>query len=1147
MNKKILFNDGWEFAKTGLDTLSYSGLLFEPVGLPHDWLIYDTQNLYDNSIGWYRKSFNYSKSSQRLLLYFDGVYMDSSLYVNGKLIGCWKYGYSSFEYDITDALNEGVNEIIVKVVHQSPNSRWYSGAGIYRNVWLKTRAKNHIVTDGVYVSTKQSDKAWQVEVDTSLVIASKVQLSHTICYGDEVVTSSSHSLEPNGDNLPEDNPLLCNSQVLSVDRPHLWNPNSPCLYKIITEIKDEKGNPIESITQNLGFRTIRLDPNQGLIINGSNLKVYGVCEHHDLGALGAAINKAALKRRLTLLKEMGVNAIRTAHNMPGPELMDLADEMGFLINSEAFDMWERPKTTYDYARFFKEWSAIDVKSWVMRDRNHPSLFLWSIGNEIYDTHADERGLEVTKQLMELVSKYDPKKNAFTTFGSNFIPWENTQKCADLLKIVGYNYADRHYNDHHIKYPDWVIYGSETASTVQSRGIYHFPMDKSVMADDDEQCSSLGNSSTSWGAPSTEACIIADRDTPFSIGQFIWTGFDYIGEPTPYHTKNSYFGQLDTATFKKDSFYIYQAEWTDYRKSPMIHIFPYWDFSMNQQIDIRVCSNAPLIELFNNDKSIGKYRIDHEHGKHIVGWWKLAYEPGELKAVAYDDEGNIIATDIRRSFGDASRIKLKADKHTMVSDGQDIIFLEISMEDKDGNPVENANNRVHVNVTGAGRLIGLDNGDSTDYDQYKGVSRRLFSGKLMALIGSTKEAGKVFIEVSSKGMDIVTVEYDAEPAPITAPMGISLFTANTDLPIVTGSSDEIPLRKIEIALCSDNSGTRLDSDRKELQVKAILHPANTSYKDVTWSIVNASGIPIHNARVEVDGLNAKVIAMADGDFYLRCTSNNGTNKTKLISQLELTATGIGTFYKDPYEFISAGLYEFSSGNVGNGNEKGVSTDSDFESMVGYKNIDFGPYGSNKITLPIFSLNGDEYPIQIWEGMAKEEGSTLLAEVIYQKPSIWNTYQEETYILPRRLKGVTSISFVLQNKVHIKGFYFDNANRAFEQNHATECDNIYGDDYKVLENDAIHVGNNISLEYTDMDFSDEGASKITIHGLSYIDKNSIIIRTENNGVESSQIISFIKSEGLTTQTFEIQKIEGNNKVTFIFLPGCNFDFDWFRFDA
>ncbi|WP_420489930.1 glycoside hydrolase family 2 TIM barrel-domain containing protein [Neobacillus vireti] len=1137
MNKKILFNDGWEFTKSGLDVTDSSGLTFEPIDLPHDWLIYNTRNLYENSIGWYRKRFTYSRQGRQVLLCFDGVYMDSSLYVNQRYIGEWKYGYSSFEHDITDALVEGENEILVKVIHQGPNSRWYSGAGIYRNVWLKTRAVNHIVTDGIYITTKQNEISWQVNVDTEMSLADDVQLTHTIMYQDEILASSSEVIAAGGHSH------LHNQQSLMVENPKVWSTEEPNLYQLITQLTlVDTAEEVESASQNIGFRTVTLDPEQGFKLNGKKMKLNGVCEHHDLGALGAAFNKTALKRRFTILKEMGVNAIRTAHNMPAKEWMDLADEMGFLIVSEAFDMWERPKTLYDYARFFKEWAAIDVKSWVRRDRNHPSLLMWSIGNEIYDTHADERGQEVTRMLMDEVRKYDPNENARVTIGSNYMPWENAQKCADLVKVAGYNYAEKYYQNHHDEHPDWIIYGSETSSVVQSRGIYHFPFEKSLLADDDEQCSALGNSSTSWGAKSAEACILAERDTPFSLGQFIWTGFDYIGEPTPYHTKNSYFGQIDTATFKKDSYYIYQSAWTDYKTKPMVHILPYWDFNNGQMIDVRVCSNAPKIELQFNGITIGTHKIDHENGKELVGWWKIPYEEGELRAIAYDQAGNIIATEVKRSFGDAKKICLQPDKEILSANGTDLIFVEINMEDENGNPVENANNRVRVDVRGAGRLLGLDNGDSTDFDQYKGGSRRLFSGKLMALIGATLEPGKIQVEVSSEGFDSKIVEFESLPVNEGELEGISAYTRNQDLPIFMGGNEEIPLRKIEII---SKEGQVFDTTKKEMTVRVKLYPENTSYKEVEWSVVNETGIQTNIAKVESIGDKAKIIALGDGEFRVRCTSKNGTDKTKLISQLEFKVEGLGTAYKDPYEFISAGFYDYSKGEVGNGNERGVATARDGETQVGFHGIDFGPYGSDTITIPIFALSSEEYVLQIWEGMPDEAGSVLVADVIYQKESKWNVYQEETYRLSKRLRGITSICFVLQKKVHIKGFSFEKKNRAFEQNLAVESDHIYGDTFNLAENRVEGIGNNVSLEFEQLDFTSEGASKLVVYGRSPIDKNTIHIRFANQEGVINQLVEFTQTDGYEERVFELESITGIQKVTFMFLPGSNFDFGWFQF--
>lgn len=1145
MNQKILFNNGWEFAKSSLAVTEPTGLTFQPVDLPHDWLIEDTLNLYENSIGWYRKRFQ-SPAAEQVLLAFDGVYMDSTLYVNQQKIGEWKYGYSSFEHDITQALVPGENEIMVKVVHQAPNSRWYSGAGIYRNVWLKTRGKNWIATNGIYVSTRKVDPdadRWLVEVETALRIETDVELTHTLMAPGWVVASSTRVITPEEASAPD-------RQQLWVENPLLWSPAQPHLYRLVTQLKvineDQAGRgrakEVESIAQNIGFRELILHPDQGLLLNGERVKLQGTCEHHDLGALGAAFNKTALKRRFKLLKEMGVNALRTAHNMPAPEFMDLADEMGFLVVSEAFDMWERAKTPYDYARFFKDWVEQDVKSWVMRDRNHPSLLLWSIGNEIYDTHADERGQELTKMLLALVRRYDPKENAAITIGSNYMAWTNAQKCADLVKVAGYNYGEKLYHEHHAAHPDWIIYGSETGSVVQSRGVYHFPLEKSILADDDGQCSALGNSSVSWGAKSAEACIKADRDAPFSLGHFIWTGFDYLGEPTPYHTKNSYFGQLDTATFPKDSYYIYQAAWTDYKTNPMIHLFPYWDFNPGQRIDVRVCSNAPRIELQLNGKTIGTEEQDPNMERPLLGWWKIPYEEGELKAIAYDETGRVIATAVRRSFKDAHRIRLKADKERLWANGTDLIFVEITMEDEAGNPVENASNRVTVYVTGAGRLVGLDNGDSTDFDQYKGLSRRLFNGKLMAIIGATLEPGKIQIEISSPGLPSARAEYEALPVLGQSLQGISARARNRPRPCVTGKEDEIPVRKIE--LCCDEDRI-LTKEKREVMVRARLYPANTSYPDLEWKVVTDGGIETPVAKVEASGHEAKVTACGDGAFRLRCLSKNGTDQVRLYSELEFEAVGLGPLYKNPYDFVSAGLYDYSKGEVGNGNEKGVATSRDGETQVGFRDLDFGPEGSDEITIPIFALTGDEYTLEIWEGMPGEEGSSLLANVTYQKEPKWNVYQPATYRLNKRLRGITSLCFVTRQKMHIKGFSFTKQSRAFTQIDAADCDHIYGDTFTIMEKRVEGIGNNVTLDFGELNFGAEGAAKIILCGRSRLEKNTIRLHFSGPEGESIQLIEFLQAPQYEERVFTLERVSGKQKLSFIFLPGSEFDFAWFRF--
>lgn len=1143
MNKTILFNDNWQFSRQPLHTtyqeMTSRSVSLESVSLPHDWLIYDTQNLYENGEGWYVKYYEVTSLTNNHLtaLRFEGVYMNTFLYINGREAGTWKYGYSTFEIDITEYLKEGTNEIMVQVVHESPNSRWYSGAGIYRNVWLKTYPGTHLVSDGIYISTNQVNDQWTVDVTTEvshspLTKNSLLQLQYILNDMEgNVIISSLETIEQT-DTLEKADKY---NTLFSVLNPKLWDIKTPVLhYLTVRLLKD--GAVLDEEIQEFGFRSISFDCNEGFFLNGSKVKLHGVCEHHDLGCLGAAVNKAALRRKFITLQEMGVNAIRTAHNMPAVELMELADEMGMLIVSEAFDMWERKKTTYDYARFFPEWAPIDVASWIRRDRNHPSVIMWSIGNEIYDTHADERGQEITKWLCDLVALHDPKKNAPCTIGSNYMPWENARKCADIVKLAGYNYAEKYYDLHHKEHPDWIIYGSETSSTVQSRGIYHFPLSQSVLSDDDEQCSSLGNSSTSWGAKSTERCIIDDRNASYSPGQFIWTGFDYIGEPTPYHTKNSYFGQIDTAGFKKDSFYIYQAEWTNYKEKPMIHIFPYWDFSSGQLIDVRVCSNAPKIELFFNNISQGSYDIDHAHGDKLLGEWQLKYTKGTLRAVAYDENGTIIAEETKTSFGDAASIRLVPDKSSLLSNGSDLIFVEISALDADHIPVENANNRVKVTVEGPGVLMGLDNGNSTDYDQYKGYSKRMFSGKLLAVISSTFQSGDIVIKAEADGLESSSLTISSLPAPVIKGSCEPIAFAQGKIP------KETPIRKLEI-VCPQ--GNHLHQDMPSVEAYVTIYPESATYEDIQWRITNVAGIDSNIATLKSNGKSVTITALGDGIVYLRCMAKNGSDKVDLYSQMEFHITGLGSASLNPYEFISAGLHTFGTDNLTNGNERGMATARDGRSVIGFERIDFGDFGSDEIILPIFALDGEQFPIEIWEGNPDDENASLLTVVTYQKPSIWNVYQEETYKLPKRLKGITTLSFVLNRKIHLKGFYFTFINKAYHQLSILDYTSLYGDSFTQTDSAIEDIGNNVSIVFDHMNFGENSFKKLTLYGHSPLDKNTIQIRFQGKEGEVTQLIEFEHSKDYVERTFELAPVTGEQTVTFVFLPGCQFDFKWFRF--
>ncbi|MCA1950682.1 MAG: DUF4982 domain-containing protein, partial [Treponema sp.] len=1053
-------------------------------------------------------------------------------------------------------LLKGENEIILKVVHQSPNSRWYSGAGIYRDVYMISRRNLYIPTNGIYIAVKQTADRWDVEIETELAglgfkptSSNRFVIQHRLSFRGMVLAESkgladTESCNGNTDWVQKD------QQRLSIQNPLLWSPETPHLYTLETSLYSPEGELIETCRNPVGFRTLTFNPDRGLLVNGSPCKLRGTCEHHDLGALGAAFNREALRYRFSLLKAMGVNAIRTSHNMPAPELMDLADEMGFFVLSEAFDMWERPKTTYDYARFFPQWYKKDVASWIRRDRNHPSLLMWSIGNEIYDTHADKRGEELTRLLLQEVRKNDPKENAPVTIGSNFMPWEGAQRCADILKFAGYNYGEKYYAEHRAKYPHWVIYGSETASIVQSRGVYHFPYEATILAEADQQCSALGNSPTSWGARSHEACIAADRDTPCSLGMFIWSGFDYIGEPTPYHTKNSYFGQIDTAGFPKDSYYIYKAAWTDYKRDPMIHIFPYWDWNPGQLIDVRVCSNAPFIALYCNGRLISTKHIDHNRGSAQTGTWKIPYGRGELVALAYDESGRCIARASRRSFGDPARIKLIPSKSYLEADGRDLVFVSISVEDVEGNRVEHAANRMEVAVEGAGRLRGLDNGDSTDYDSYKGISRRLFNGKLMAIVGSTFETGAVTITVRSLALPEAKLTLPAVPSAREDLRCYSVYAFNSPRQIHTGKAEEVPLRKIELRLLS-GAQELCPEDSPEARLEALLYPVNAAYRDIAWSVVTASGIETPLAWIETAGTQAVIHPRGDGEFRIRCTSTNGTDTVRLISQIEFTSHGFGKLHKDPYSFVSAGLYDDSNGNIGPGNEQGIATARDGTAIFGFTDLDFGCHGSDTIHLPIFALTDDTYHIELWQGRPGNQGSQLLDTLVYQKKSIWNVYQEETYRLNTPLRGTQSLYFVTWAKLHIKGFRFEKQNRTFRKILSLEYDELYGDQYRLAGDAIKEIGNNVTVTFKDLDFKGTEPLTVKILGRSLTDRNSIHIKFKNKEAEQVVLVDFEHSEDVTQNRYPLPAIHkdllaGSLAVSFVFLPGSAFDFVSFQFE-
>ncbi|WP_029233043.1 glycoside hydrolase family 2 TIM barrel-domain containing protein [Butyrivibrio sp. VCB2006] len=1118
---KRLFVDGWKFWESGygvgFEEAKSNVANFKDVIIPHDYMITDTENLYRDSIGWYMRSFECSDAdlNKELFIIFDGIYMDSVVYINGRQAGEWKYGYSQFILRISEFVKAGTNEIVVAARCKFPNTRWYSGAGIYRNVWICDSEKTYIPENGVYV---HSDK---LEDGSGY----KLSISTEICGPDKANTKVSYRLYDScGKEISLEGDIARDVKE--------WDVTSTNLYKLQVNLfldKDMDGEPIQTEEISVGFRNVKMDPDKGFFLNGRNMKLNGVCLHHDLGALGSAFNKSAMRRRLIQLKEMGVNAIRMTHNMYDPQVLELADEMGFLLISEAFDMWEGAKTEFDYARFFPKWHEKDVASWVRRDRNHPSVIMWSIGNEIYDTHASERGQEVTRDLKSLVEQHDPHKNARATIGSNYMPWEMAQKCADILKVAGYNYAENYYEKHHKEHPDWIIYGSETYSIVQSRGVYHFPLSVPTLSDSDEQCSSLGNSTTSWGADSIENCICKDRDMEFSMGQFIWTGYDYIGEPTPYQTKNSYFGLIDTAGFYKDAFYAWKSAWVSVEQDPFVHVFPYWDFNEGQTIDIRVCSNAPVVELFVNGKSLGKQNLTHapHSGNKIFADYQVAYEKGEITAVAYGDSGKEIARETHKSFGDTDKFVISIDHRLdeYTDDRDNLVFAEISAIDKYGNPVENASDYVNVHVSG-GTLMGLDNGDSTDYDSYQSDCRKLFNGKLLVIVQPEGNPSEVIIDVTK--------------------------------------ADFVPVRKVELVV---SEGSRsLNSDKKSAVVTARIYPEDATDKTLVFKALNKNGTPTNVAKLEANGNTCVVTGIGDGSFTLRCEAYNGRDVAAVMSCIDFEISGLGAAFLDPYGFIPGSLYTSYIGVVGNGNEHGVASARGEETVITYGGIDFGIEGSDEITVPIFTLNDDAYDIEIWKGIPGEDGARLLKRAVYQKKSIWNVYQEATWKLSERLTGVQTISLKVFQKFHIKGFSFTRQLRAFTDLRALDADSIYGDTFTKAVDAVEGIGNNVTLEFDRIDFGEKGAGSVSICGRTRNAANTVHLRmvkvSENEngqesdtgeiqnldavGTEIKEILEFPQSSEYKEVTFEIERRKGKWDITFVFLPGSDFDFKYFRFD-
>lgn len=763
------FNKNWRFFlgdAQNAKELNFDDSKWRVLNLPHDWSIegaFDEKNpattaggALPTGIGWYRKTFIVpsESASKNVAIEFDGIYRNSEVWINGKYLGKRPYGYSAFQYDLTPYLKFGaVNEIAVKVDNSlQPNSRWYTGSGIYRNVWLTTTDKIAIAQWGVFVTTPKVS-AEQATVNVKYLINNSAKNEkaevQSVVYNAKGKAVASVQSE-----VRLNRPEVEHVQDLQVDQPQLWSVDNPYQYKVVTTITSN-GKVMDNHETLFGIRYFNFDSATGFSLNGKPLKILGVCNHHDLGALGAAFNIRAAERQLELLKAMGCNAIRTAHNPPAAELLDLCDRMGFLVMDESFDMWKKKKNNQDYHKEFSEWSKRDVEDMVKRDRNHPSIIMWSIGNEIRE-QFDSTGISITKELVSYVKKLDPTRPVTSALTEN-IPEKNFIYQSGALDVLSFNYKHVDYADLPKRFPGQKFISAETASALQTRGHYDMPSDsmriwpkdgktKFTEGNPDWTGSSYDNSYAYWGSPHETVWNVVKR-LPHMAGLFVWSGFDFLGEPHPYPwpARSSYYGIIDLAGFPKDVYYMYQSEWTN---KPVLHIFPHWNWEVGKTVDVwAYYNNADEVELFLNGKSLG---IKRKQGDDIHIMWRVNYQPGTLKAVSRKNGKTVLTKEIKTA-GAPAKIELIADRKKIKSDGTDLSFITVRVLDADGNLVPNADNLVKFNVKGQGFIAGVDNGYQASMESFKSPFRKAYNGMCLAIIQSKEKSGKITLQATSDGL------------------------------------------------------------------------------------------------------------------------------------------------------------------------------------------------------------------------------------------------------------------------------------------------------------------------------------------------------------------------------------------------------------
>lgn len=947
--RTIAFNDEWKFNLgdvVGAKEKDFNDSEWRKLTLPHDWSIEldfnkDSKATHeggylDGGTGWYRKSFVLPKGMEgkKISINFGGVYMDSYVYVNGKQIGNNPSGYTPFSFDITDNIVcDGVTEnvIAVKATNQQPSSRWYSGSGIYRDVNLTVTENVHVAEYGTYVTTPDLEneyKQGRAKVNMKTDIMNEESADKEVIVKSVILDAKGNSVAENitTEVVSAGATKKFNADV-TVENPKLWGTENPYVYKVATTVMIDN-KIVDEYKTDFGMRWFNMKPNNGFFLNGKQMKLNGVSMHHDQGALGAVDNKTSIRRQVKKLKEMGVNSIRVTHNPASQHLIDSCNEEGILLIEEAFDTWYGGKKLYDYARFFEKksihgdmtWAEYDIKQMVSRGKNAPSIIMWSLGNEIWET-SEEKGVETVNKLQKWVKEIDTTRP--TTMGEIQFAFGNGQgsheNVADIVDVVGFNYAEHHYDKLKEKYKDWVMYGSETSSAIRSRGVYSHP-ERNGVGDNhtDLQQSSYDNDYVPWGKRA-ETSWKMNRDREYILGEYIWTGFDYIGEPTPYYnkfpSKSSYFGAIDTAGFEKDIFYFYQSQWSD---EPMVHLLPHWNWENDDSIKVDgdkilvyAYTNANSVDLYFNEdvtstdlgklvESNGyqvtdagynnKYKETKDGKLHLE--FRVPYKPGKLTAVAKDENGKEIARDVVKTAKDAKKIDLRADRQVITADGYDLSFITVDVVDKNGTLVPNADNLINFDVKGNGKIVGVDNGNAASVERYKDNKRKAFNGKALVIVQSTKNAGSFTLTATSQGIssDNITV-YTVPKEELSENKIVGYDVSDVIVPI----NGELKLPEKVTALYSNEMKKEVDVTWDSVPKDALKTPGIFTVKGK----VAGSDIPV-NMKVIVKNvigvLDARMLVPVGKQAKLpkevSVVSNDGsTEKYPVTWERELTAEDV----------------------------------------------------------------------------------------------------------------------------------------------------------------------------------------------------------------------------------------------------------------